>query len=169
MDSALVRSKMLTPCRSQAAARPCTSLAGWIAAQSSVYVAPRVRVASRMAVASGALSSERSDRPQASASATSARARTSWAFERAREIVPPRAYEQSMFSSAATRPTSRTEPRIASCWARALDRDDPGSAASEEREAGKSAEHQPPFRPDAPNPTCSASRTAIRSDELVAR
>ncbi len=74
-----------------------------------------------------------------------------------------------MSSSAATRPTSRTEPRIASCWASALDRDDPGSAASEAREAGNKAEHQPPFRPDAPKPTCSASRTAIRSDELVAR
>ena len=34
--------------------------------------------------------------------------------------------------------------------------------SSVERDAGNSAEHQPPLRPEAPNPTDSASHTAIR-------
>jgi hypothetical protein len=32
------------------------------------------------------------------------------------------------------------------------------------RDAANSAEHQPPLRPDAPNPAISRSTTAIRSD-----
>ena len=42
-------------------------------------------------------------------------------------------------------------------------RDDPGRAAKVDKEAGKSAEHQPPLRPEAPKPTRSASSTTIRS------
>ena len=37
------------------------------------------------------------------------------------------------------------------------------AAGQRPSEAGNSAEHQPPLRPDAPNPAISASSTAIRS------
>ena len=41
--------------------------------------------------------------------------------------------------------------------------DRPTVAASLSSEAGNSAEHQPPLRPDAPKPAISASSTTIRS------
>ncbi|CAB4715456.1 unannotated protein [freshwater metagenome] len=66
-----------------------------------------------------------------------------------------------MPSAAATRATSRTEPRIAWCCASAPVR--LPIAASVSSEAGKRAEHQPPLRPEAPKPATSASSTAIRS------
>jgi len=66
-----------------------------------------------------------------------------------------------MPSAAAARPTSSTEPTIARCIAIAGPR--PCRRASVPIDWGKSAEHQPPLRPDAPNPAISFSSTAIRS------
>ena len=77
-------------------------------------------------------------------------------------IVPPLTTSAAMPSAAATRATSSTVSRIAACWASAPAREPPASAARCSREAGKRAEHQPPLRPDAPNPTCSASSTTTR-------
>jgi hypothetical protein len=66
-----------------------------------------------------------------------------------------------MDSSASTRPTSLTLSRMASSWAKAPLRS--LRAAREDAEAGNSAEHHPPLRPEAPKPATSASQTAIRS------
>ncbi len=49
---------------------------------------------------------------------------------------------------------------MARCWAMAAVRS--LRAASDDEDAGKSAEHHPPLRPEAPNPATSASHTAIR-------
>ncbi|GAA1619319.1 hypothetical protein GCM10009744_02470 [Kribbella alba] len=68
-----------------------------------------------------------------------------------------------MPSAAVTSPTSLTVACIAQCIARADSRLDPGKAARRFEETGNRAEHQPPFRPEAPNPAVSASRTTIRS------
>ena len=92
---------------------------------------------------------------------TPARARASWALLRASTMVPPLAKWQSMPSARATRWTSSTEARIAASCASPSD-------------VGNSAEHQPPLRPEAPNPATSASSTTIRSagsacDEVVRR
>ncbi len=78
--------------------------------------------------------------------------------------MPPLRARASMPSSAATASTSSTVARIASCWASACTREEPGSAARVASEAGKSAEHQPPLRPDAPKPAVSASSTTTRID-----
>jgi hypothetical protein len=125
-----------------ASASPRTSRAGWIAAQSGVYVAPRVRVArSRSAAWVG----------ESTWSPYSARARASWALLRASTMVPPLAKWQSIPSTSATRPTSSTDARIAASCASPSD-------------VGNRAEHHPPLRPDAPKPATSASTTTIRSD-----
>ena len=68
---------------------------------------------------------------------------------------------QSMFSAAATRPTSSTVACMARYIATAASR--PAIRVSLPSEAGNSAEHQPPLRPDAPKPAISASHTATRS------
>ena len=100
-------------------------------------------------------------RPNSAASCASARARSSWASDRATTTVPPSAMSASMPSAAATRPTSATESRIAAYCAIAASR--PASAASRSIGTGNSAEHQPPLRPDAPKPAISASTSTIRS------
>ncbi len=78
-------------------------------------------------------------------------------------MVPPLATWASMPSAAATRTTSSTVARIAACWASAPSRVPPSSRATDPSDFGKSAEHQPPLRPDAPYPATSASSTTIRS------
>jgi len=50
---------------------------------------------------------------------------------------------------------------MAAACASACARDEPGSRDRLSSDAGKSAEHHPPFRPDAPKPTYSASMTTI--------
>ena len=65
-----------------------------------------------------------------------------------------------MPSRAATRPTSSTVPNIARWSAIAAPR--PASAARRSRFMATNAEHQPPLRPEAPNPATSRSSTAIR-------
>ena len=71
-----------------------------------------------------------------------------------------------MPSASITRPTSSTVARIAACWASApsLSGGSPFSCATLSSDAGNSAEHQPPLRPDAPNPATSASTTATFSE-----
>ena len=68
---------------------------------------------------------------------------------------------QSMPSAAVTRPTSSTVSCMARYMATAARR--PAIRSSLAREAGNSAEHQPPLRPEAPKPAISRSHTAIRS------
>ena len=67
-----------------------------------------------------------------------------------------------MPSAAITRPISVTVAFIACCIRRASFR--VLVAAILRIVAGKIAEHQPPFRPDAPKPITSASRTAMRNE-----
>ena len=141
IESAGVRSWRATPRRVTTSARPRTSRAGWIAAQSGVYVAPRVRVARSRSPASAG---------ESTWSPYSARARASWAWFRASTMVPPLAKWQSIPSARVTRWTSSTEARIAASCASPSD-------------VGNSAEHQPPLRPEAPKPATSASTTTIRS------
>ena len=74
--------------------------------------------------------------------------------------MPPLAQWQSMPSAAATRPTSSTVCCIARYMAMAASR--PAIRVSLASDAGNSAEHQPPLRPDAPNPAMFASQTATR-------
>ncbi len=104
-----------------------------------------------------------SPRPHDRASSTSRAAERSWARLRASAMVPPLAKPMSSRSSSATRPTSSTDARIAACIAAAAARSDPGRSARADVDAGNSAEHQPPLRPDAPNPAVSASSTTTRS------
>ena len=87
--------------------------------------------------------------PSGPAWAASARARASWARERARMTVPPLTQSQAMPSSATTAPTPSTASRIAARIASAARARAGGPAPSK---AGNSAEHQPPLRPLAPNP-----------------
>ena len=63
--------------------------------------------------------------------------------------------------SSSTRPTSSTVSRRAASWARAAVR--PWRRAVASGETGHSAETQPPLRPLAPKPTCSASSTSTSS------
>ena len=69
---------------------------------------------------------------------------------RASTMLPPLAKWQSIPSARVTRWTSSTEARIA-------------ASCASPSEVGNSAEHQPPLRPEAPNPATSASTTTIRS------
>ena len=72
-----------------------------------------------------------------------------------------------MPSASATRPTSRTVSCIARCIRSAPSSDD--ALPSLSQPVGNSALHQPPLRPEAPNPATSASSTAIRSDGSARR
>ena len=65
-----------------------------------------------------------------------------------------------MPSAATTLPTSSTVSCMARYMAIAAFR--PAILASFASDAGNNAEHQPPLRPDAPNPAISASHTAMR-------
>ncbi len=142
IESAGVRSCTVTPRAVTTSASPRTSRPGWIAAQSGVYVAPRVRVArSRSPAWAG----------ESTRSPYSARARASCALLRARTMVPPLAKWQSIPSASVTRRTSSTEARMA-------------ASCASPSELGNRAEHQPPLRPEAPKPATSASTTTIRSD-----
>ncbi len=67
-----------------------------------------------------------------------------------------------MDSAAAARPTSSTVACMARYWAIAASR--PAIRSSLPSEAGNSAEHQPPLRPDAPYPAICFSQITIRSD-----
>ncbi len=89
--------------------------------------------------------------PYRAASATSSRARASWAALRARTTVPPTVSSASMPSSCVTRATSATVSRIAAYCALAAAA--PDSRASVVGDTGNRAEHQPPLRPEAPKPT----------------
>ena len=64
-----------------------------------------------------------------------------------------------MPSAAATRPTSST----VACMARymAMAASAPAIRSSLPSDAGNSAEHQPPLRPEAPNPAISRSQITI--------
>ncbi len=119
-------------------------------------------MAASRSLASAADSSRRSSSPKPNfrASATSLAARSSCAADRASWIVPPLAQWQSIPSAAATRPTSSTVSCMARYMATAGPR--PAIRSSLARDAGNNAEHQPPLRPDAPNPAISRSRTAMR-------
>ena len=64
-----------------------------------------------------------------------------------------------MPSAAATFPTSSTVACMARYIAIAASR--PAIRSSLPSEAGNRAEHQPPLRPEAPNPAMSRSQTAI--------
>ncbi len=99
--------------------------------------------------------------PNSAESATSRRARANCVFDRATTTVPPTAMSASIRSASATRTTSVTASRIAPYCATAASR--PSSAARVDGVTGNSAEHQPPLRPEAPNPAISASITATRS------
>ena len=77
-------------------------------------------------------------------------------------MVPPLLAWASMPSASATASTSSTVARMAWCSAIASARVEPGSAAVFASDAGNRAEHQPPLRPDAPNPAVSASSTTTR-------
>ena len=70
-----------------------------------------------------------------------------------------------MPSAAATRPTSSTVSCMARCMAMAASR--PAIRSSLFSEAGNRAEHQPPLRPDAPNPAISRSQTTTRRSGAV--
>ena len=85
-----------------------------------------------------------------------------WASLRTRSTDPPLAKWQSMPSLAAVAPTTST----VSCMARrmACMASRPCWRASAASEVAKSAEHQPPLRPDAPKPATSRSTTATRSE-----
>ena len=72
----------------------------------------------------------------------------------------------AMPSAAATRATSTTDARMAAYCSRAASA--PTSSASVAALTGNSAEHQPPLRPEAPNPATSCSSTATRSDGSTA-
>ena len=91
-----------------------------------------------------------SPKPRARDSATSASARRTWAGVRAATTVPPLVNRQSIPSAAAARPTSSTVPCMARCMALAAST--PWSRAMSEPGAENSAEHQPPFLPEAPKP-----------------
>ncbi len=133
-----------------------------MAAQCGVYVPPSTPAAATRSPASAAVSSARSAEPNpySLASATSAVARSSCAGDRASCTVPPLAQWQSMPSAVTAAATSSTVCCIARCMAIAASR--PAIRASLPSDAGNSAEHQPPLRPDAPNPAISRSQTAIR-------
>ena len=98
--------------------------------------------------------------PRARASSTSRLARSSWTPVRARTTVPPWANPHSMASVPTTRPTSPT----VSIMARRTAAPEPGPPIWSSLGSGtaNSAEHQPPLRPEAPNPTTSRSITAMR-------
>jgi hypothetical protein len=158
-----------TPSRLTASARPRTRAAGCTRAHHGVHVPPRTRLAASRPVASAASSSSTpSMPPYAWSTWCSVRARLSWAALRASTTVPPRVQPQSMPSSATTRPTSSTVRFIACRIASACAR--PWRCSSALTEAGNSAEHQPPFRPLAPNPAmCDSTTTTRRSGRARAR
>ena len=151
----------VTPRRSTARARPRTSRAGCTAAQCGVYVAPRTRGA-RAAVGwprrRPAARRSSGPTPHARASSTSARSRRSWTRCAPASSVPPCCQCASMPSAATTRPTSPTVSRIAAqhpdggVAAGAAADAGPRRRAIRAAEAGNSAEHQPPLRPEAPKP-----------------
>ncbi len=64
-----------------------------------------------------------------------------------------------MPSAAVTRPTSSTVACMARYMAIAASR--PAIRSSLPSDAGNRAEHQPPLRPEAPNPAMSRSQTTI--------
>ena len=146
---AVVASTMRPPRRSTARARPRTSRAGWMRAQSGVYDAPSTRVAPTSAAACCA-----GTKPG------SARARRSCTGVRARAIVPPFTQSQAMPSAATALPTSSTVSRMAAPIASAAAR--PCRRVSAASLAGNSAEHQPPLRPLAPKPATCRSTTSTR-------
>ncbi len=74
--------------------------------------------------------------------------------------MPPLAQWQSMPSAAATAPTSSTVAKSARHRSTAARREETRATLS--IEAGKSEEHQPPLRPEAPKPATSRSSTATR-------
>jgi hypothetical protein len=82
--------------------------------------------------------------------------------ERASSMVPPTAMSASMPSTPATRTTSCSVSRIAAYIPTAAAC--PCSRASAAGLTGKSAEHQPPLRPEAPYPAISDSITATFND-----
>ena len=164
---AAVRSYTVTPRASTARASPRTSAAGCTRAQCGVNAAPRTPAAVIRSPTSAADSQRVSVSPQSWSSVTCARILASCAGEVASVSVPPLAYPQSIRSAATTRPTSSTVSTIAACRSTAAARPagpPPAARATASGDAAKSAEHQPPLRPDAPKPAISRSTTAIRSD-----
>ena len=87
---------------------------------------------------------------------------TAAAGVRAATTVPPLLHSTSQPSADATRPISSTVANISRLSRMAASRVD--CRASAGRLAGNSADAQPPLRPDAPKPACSASRMTMRSD-----
>ena len=99
--------------------------------------------------------------PYSLASSTSSLARSSCAADLANVTVPPLAQWQSRFSLIVTLPTSLTVCCIARYMAMACSR--PAIRSSLPSDAGNSAEHHPPLRPDAPNPAISCSQSTTDS------
>ena len=102
-----------------------------------------------------------SSKPQVRSCSTCACSRGTCTAAVASSSVPPLEKCASIPSAAATAPTSSTVANSARWSATAASR--PCAFAVVSRLPANNAEHQPPLRPDAPNPAISASRTAIRS------
>ena len=159
----VVCSKMSAPEASTTRASPRTRRAGCTVAQCGVNDPPRTPSAASIAAASPASSirSSASVKPRACAVATSSRNRASCAGERASVIVPPR-------WNCASMPSSSIDPAdlVAGLLHRAVQSQRTAAGddfrASTSHEVGKSALHQPPLRPEAPNPATSCSSTATR-------
>ncbi len=148
--------------RTTQSARPRASFAGWMRAQCGVYAAPSTPSAATRSRASDRSSQTASSSvaPQRCSSATDARTRSTCAGEVAKVSVPP------LWKSArSTPPGPRARlrrPWSASPPAERRPRRDRASRAIASRPPAKSAEHQPPLRPDAPKPAISCSMIAIR-------
>ena len=168
MRRAGVRSYMATPCRQTTSASPRTSLAGWIRAQWGLNTPPATpATASRSRTCSAPNShSSSGPRPHVRSSARAARSRYNWAAPVATAKVPPTWMSASMPSLAHTSTISLTASIRWRCRPTTPARPPPGrpaeSRASRARSPGMRPESQPPFRPLAPKPACSASSTTIR-------
>ena len=153
----------VTPRRSTTSARPRTRRAGSTAAQCGVKVPPSTSVApTRAAPRPGEEARGRPRRCRGPGLGHLVRgSRASWAGVRASTTVPPWWNPHSMPSAATTRPDLADGLLHGQALGRARARDRTG-ASRVASETLNSAEHQPPLRPDAPNPTTSRSRTAMR-------
>ena len=147
-----MRSWIVPPWRSTAAARPRASLAGCTRAQCGVKRAPRSPATRTRAAASSTSSSS----PRGAA-----RRRASWGAVWATVSEPPLTKSQSMPSRAQAAPTSST----VSWAARSSAAIAASPAAARWREPVEtSPSTQPPLRPEAPKPATSRSRTTTASD-----
>lgn len=103
-----VDSWTVTPSASTAAARPLTSLTGWMRAPCGVQAEPTAPATRTRSAVSRAPSSSRSFSPKASSAAWKALRRANWAGVYATSSTPPWWTSASIDSSAAARTTSST-------------------------------------------------------------